>query len=300
MNRDRGGFLQKWFGGSSAPPAHLASALADLEKLASERVSLLRSCKVLETLLLELFTEPSIGQPPPLSAEEAGTKLAQGVPLLRDIALNLDEAAFRRRTLAVCAALPDAETLTAELCRKTLDPVLLLNDVLAGRPEMVTSQAELHGIDPALLATMLRLSALPWLATIADAWSSVRQRITWDHGFCPTCGSWALLAESRGLEQLRFLRCGLCATAWDGARFRCVYCGNQDHHSLGYFHVEGEEDKLRAATCEVCHGYVKVISTLSPLSTPQLLVADLASLHLDLAAADRGYYVPTIAANEED
>jgi hypothetical protein len=43
----------------------------------------------------------------------------------------------------------------------------------------------------------------------------------------------------------------------------------------------------------VCRGYVKVISTLAPLSAPQLLIADLTSLHLDLAAAaDRGFFVP--------
>ena len=62
--------------------------------------------------------------------------------------------------------------------------------------------------------------------------------------------------------------------------------------------MEGEEDKLRAATCDECRGYVKVISTLSALSAPQLLIADLATLHLDLAAADRGFFVPTVSGAE--
>src|SRR5262249_10102073 len=107
-------------------------------------------------------------------------------------------------------------------------------------------------------------------------------------------GSWPLLAESRGLEQLRYLRCGLCATAWEGSRFRCLFCGNDDHNKLGYFHVEGEENRYRAASCDECRGYVKVVSTLSALSPPQLLVTDLATLHLDLVAAEHGYFVPAI------
>jgi len=39
---------------------------------------------------------------------------------------------------------------------------------------------------------------------------------------------------------------------------------------------------------DLARGYVKMLSTLTPLQPPQLLVADLATMHLDLAAADRG------------
>src|SRR5262249_48658671 len=103
--------------------------------------------------------------------------------------------------------------------------------------------------------------------------------------------SWPLLAELRGLEQLRFLRCGLCGTEWEYPRLQCPFCGTRDHQVLGYFHMEGEEAKYRAATCDACRGYVKTVSTLAALSGARLLVADLATLHLDLAAADRGYTI---------
>src|SRR5262249_45021716 len=111
----------------------------------------------------------------------------------------------------------------------------------------------------------------------------------WEPGYCPTCGSWPLLGEFRGLEQTRWLRCGLCASEWEFARLQCPFCGTRDHRALGYLHVEGEETKCRAATCEECRGYVKMQATLFALSAPQLLVADVATLHLDLAAAERGY-----------
>jgi FdhE protein len=90
------------------------------------------------------------------------------------------------------------------------------------------------------------------------------------------------------------LRCGLCAAEWEFPRLRCLYCGEGDHRQLGYFSVEGEESLHRAAVCQLCHGYVKMVSSLTPLSAPGLLVANVATLHLDLAAADRGYLSPPI------
>ena len=47
--------------------------------------------------------------------------------------------------------------------------------------------------------------------------------------------------------------------------------------------------KWRAATCDECRGYVKMVTTLSALPPLALLVADAATLHLDLAAAERGF-----------
>jgi FdhE protein len=101
-----------------------------------------------------------------------------------------------------------------------------------------------------------------------------------------------LLGEFRGLEQDRWLRCGLCAAGWEFPRLACPFCDNRDHHRLGHLHVEGEEARRRASTCEECRGYVKAVATLGALSAPGLLVADLATVHLDLAAAERGYAAP--------
>ncbi len=285
-------FLTRWFGSPETVPAHLVEPLAELDKLGQKRTSLQGSCQVMKSILVELFAESLVHEPLALPPEQARAKLAEGVPLLRDVFLSLDDAAFRRRTVALCAVLQEkkAEHLSDELCKKRADPLALLHEVIAGRPEAVAAQADALGLDSAQLATVLRLTALPALMPFADALAPFRHGIPWEQGYCPTCGSWPLLGESRGLDQLRYLRCGWCASAWEGGRLRCVFCGNQDHHSLGYFHAEGEEDRLRAATCDECRGYVKVISTLSTLSPPQLLVADLASLHLDLVAADRGFH----------
>ena len=68
-----------------------------------------------------------------------------------------------------------------------------------------------------------------------------------------------------------------------------VACGNREHETLGFLSREGEENRYRVATCDACRSGVKMLSTLSALPPLMLLVADAATLHLDLAAADRGY-----------
>ncbi len=287
------GFFRKLLAGQSAPPAHLAGPLADLQRIAKQRPSLQGPCSLLADVLPVLFTEPAVEVVPPLAVDAAGAQLGAGVPLARAFPVTLDRPSLRRRWQGVCEAAANhqageaARALAAAM--DPLDPIALLAEVLAGRSEAVAARADALGLEAALAGTVLRLSALPALARIAAEWAGVRTAFHWDRGFCPTCGSYPLLAEFRGLDQTRVLRCGFCATGWDFLRLRCPYCDNTDHNTLGYFHVEGEENRYRAATCDQCHCYVKTLSSLAALSPAELLVADVATLHLDLAAAERGY-----------
>jgi FdhE protein len=167
----------------------------------------------------------------------------------------------------------------------------MLQEVLAGRPEMVRGRADALGLNAALAATVLRWTLFPVLSQFRASLEPLLAHARWERGGCPVCGSWPLLGEFRGLEQTRYLRCGLCAAAWEFPRLCCPYCGERDHRQLGYLHVEGEEGKERAATCDACGGYVKMVSSLSALSGPKLLATDVATLHLDLMAAEFGFSV---------
>src|SRR5262249_40832484 len=160
----------------------------------------------------------------------------------------------------------------------------MTQQILAGRPEEVHAQADALGLDAGLAAMVLRLTLFPVLTHVAAALAPLRRPAGWERGYCPTCGSWPLLGEFRGLEQARLLRCGLCASEWGFPRLRCPFCANADHRQLGYLHVEGEEGKYRAATCSICRAYVKMQTTLVGLSPPALLAADVQTMHLDLAA----------------
>jgi len=279
---------------TDASSRNLAGALLELQKLAQKRPSLAASCQTLSAILPAMFAEPTTEAPLALTLDMAQAKLRDGLPLLYGVALVIDEPALHRRWTAICAALrqTEADALADSVRQGKLRPTALLHGVLTTGPETLLNAIEPLGLISALAATVLRLSALPALAQITRSFADVRRGMAWDFGNCPHCGGWPLLGEARGLEQERFLRCGLCAASWQWGRLYCPFCANRDHHTLGYLHVEGEEDRYRAGTCDACRGYVKWVSTIFALSEPQLLVADLATLHLDLAAVERGFFVP--------
>jgi FdhE protein len=289
------GFLGKWLGQPAPAPPEVAAALADLARIRQERPALAGPAVLLGDLLPGLYADPGSETVPALSPKQASVKLADGIPLLRGEALAIDLRAFRKRGQHACATLGRHQPGDAVQALGTLfqnDPGKIaawVPEVLAGRPETVHAQAVALGLDPGLTATVLRLTLFPALSRVSKALAPLCQRHQWGHGFCPICGSRPLLGEYRGLEQTRWLRCGFCASGWEFPRLGCPCCGSTDHRRLGYLHVEGQEAEHRAATCDACHGYVKMVATLAPLDGPALLVADIATLHLDLAAAERGY-----------
>lgn len=163
--------------------------------------------------------------------------------------------------------------------------------MLDGRTEAIHAQAEALDLDGDMLRTLLRFSLFPALTRLNRQLAPLRAATPWQHGYCPTCGSWPLLGEHRGLEQTRVLRCGLCAGEWAVDRLLCPFCGSRDHADLSYLHVE-DQDQRRAATCERCHGYIKTLATLAPIPPIELIAHDLATLHLDMLALERGYIPP--------
>jgi hypothetical protein len=291
------GFLGKWLGRPSALPPAACDALVDLDRLARERPSLGRPAAVLADVLPWLFGEAILETPFVLTSDEAAAKRDGGIPLLCGERVRLDAGTFRWRWRGICAAVrrhqdgDAARALARALRPGGLDAGEMLQDVLAARPEAIHARAGALGLDPALTATVLRWALFPVLARFRAGLDSILQKIHWQKGSCPVCGSWPLLGEYRGLEQTSFLRCGLCAAVWEFPRLGCPFCDNRDHRQLGYLHVDGQEGKERAATCDACGGYVKMVATLTALNEPQLLVAEVATVPLDLAATERGFFV---------
>ncbi len=284
-----GGFLDKLFH-TPVPGPEVVEALADLGRLGRERPSLAEPVALLTKLLPALAAADPTLTLPTRSSEQVAGRLAAGLPLLRGEDVSFGRGALGRSWKAVCAIVrPKDDALRR-------GPLAWVEEmaaaVLSGRAEEVHARAGALSLDAGLVATILRFTLFPYLVCLNTALTPLRSGIPWGRGYCPTCGSWPLLGEYRGLEQDHWLRCGLCAAGWEFPRLACPFCDNRDHHRLGYLHVEGEEARRRAATCEECRGYVKAVATLGPLSSPGLLVADLATVHLDLAAAERGYAVP--------
>ncbi len=110
-------------------------------------------------------------------------------------------------------------------------------------------------------------------------------------GWCPGCGAWPALAEVRGLEQHRMLRCGRCGGEWEYELLRCSFCGERDHRKLATLGSDALP-RFRLDGCSTCQGYLKSATTLLPLSLGEILVTDLETVALDLAAEEAGYRRP--------
>lgn len=114
----------------------------------------------------------------------------------------------------------------------------------------------------------------------------------WARGYCPVCGAWPTLAEERGLERARRLRCARCGADWWTAPLACPYCGSFDHTRLGSLRPQAAGDTRRVDTCASCRGYLKSVATLTALPAADVALADLATVELDVAALEQGYARP--------
>jgi FdhE protein len=289
-----------------SPSQDLKEALLQLNKLKKERPALTGPADFFADVLPGLFAEENRNPVPGITPEQARSKLADGIPLLRSEKVEIDQASFQRRWLVIASAVArhqDKESgqKIADVFRNNhLDAEEIVVTVLSDSPHDLHSRAESLGLPPDLTATVARLTLFPVLAQWNADLAPLRSGAVWERGYCPTCGSWPLLGEFRGLEQIRWLRCGFCAAEWKVPRLFCPYCENRDHRSLGYLTVEGDGSKYRIDTCDSCRSYVKMLTTLTPLRSLQLLAADVATIHLDLAAAEKAYGASGKESQEND
>jgi hypothetical protein len=72
---------------------------------------------------------------------------------------------------------------------------------------------------------------VPLLRACSERW---RKHVppAWSHGYCPVRGAWPALAEARGLERARRLRCGRSAANWGIAWLHSANSGMDDHTQL--------------------------------------------------------------------
>jgi len=141
------------------------------------------------------------------------------------------------------------------------------------------------------LRVVAQMAALPLLQTCGRALAA-QVPSSWWEGYCPVCGAWPTLAEFRGLERKRWLRCGRCATGWEVAWLRCPFCDETQHANLGYLAPEEGETTRKVEVCDTCKGYVKAEPTVKHLAPWEIVLDDLATVPLEVAALDRGYHRP--------
>jgi len=262
----------------------------------------LKEAAGLYEVLLPLLRDADLRVAPVLILpDQVHKKMATGMPLLHDVELEIDDKALQELMLLLVAALESTgENNRHQYCRirqaleanrfntSTLLPYVTANEKDAFRA--ATSSLEL---EPDLLWALMQNVLKPaWRTWCRQLTCLVDVTTQWNKGFCFVCGAGAILGELQENNLVKHLRCGQCGADWPFRRLQCLYCGNEDHHTLGFLHAEPEQEKMRVEVCEKCRGYLKTIVSFAPAPPEMLAVSDLATLHLDYIAQERGYGRP--------
>lgn len=224
---------------------------------------------------------------PPVGAADA--------PLLHQRALQVDARQVHRllRHLLTIAAEGDvAGSATLGPYRPSAtDAVRLVAAAVRQDQAELGALAAAAGVDPGALTSVAHLAAFPLLQCCGRLLEDQVPRY-WPHGYCPVCAAWPILAERRGIDRSRRLRCGRCGGEWEVQWLSCVYCGEREHGQLGSLVPEDEGEMLKVETCATCRGYLKSLATLQGIHPFELLLQDLETVELDLVALERGYGRP--------
>ncbi|NIR44414.1 MAG: formate dehydrogenase accessory protein FdhE [Gemmatimonadetes bacterium] len=221
-----------------------------------------------------------------------GDAAPPGAPRLHGATLGVDGRRVQELLTRLLAATADGESASPPGAVSRSDAVAVLESALRFDAERLAGLAARVGGREGGLDAVAGFLALPVLYAAAARARKADLPEHWPHGHCPLCGARALLAEIRGLDRARLLRCGRCGSAWRMTWLRCAHCGESDHEKLGALLPEGSEETRKVETCATCRGYLKSLTTLQARPLTELLLADLETLEFDLAAMERGYIRP--------
>ena len=242
---------------------------------------------------------PELGTGPSITDQSTGSPEA---PLLHGAVVRVDPRLVRRlvRTLLREAASGGDEggvRLAKERARQ-LDALALLRAALTRDTGAIDRLGTAAGMEPDALGALVAVAQLAAMPLLHACERRFREQVnaTWMKGYCPICGAWPIMAELRGIERNRRMRCGSCGGDWALPVLHCPYCAEVRHDHLGSLLLEGEEQARRIDICRSCKGYVKTFNVLRPRSLRSLATDDLASVELDLVAHEHGYARPSHGA----
>jgi len=220
---------------------------------------------------------------------DGGRPLLDGAVI--SVAPKLIERWVRHILALAAAAGTEVEPLANAVAAGRLNPSLLFETGVSQDVDRFHEIARVERDYRGVLRGLASLIAMPMLQTCWRAWAE-RVPPDWTYGYCPVCGGWPALAEIRGLDGARHLRCGCCGSDWRTEWLRCPFCREGDHENLGSLVSPEGLGRQSIEVCDVCRGYVKTITTLTAIRADDVLLHDLATLPLDMAALERDYRRP--------
>lgn len=163
----------------------------------------------------------------------------------------------------------------------------------------IARMAQASDVDADALHAVISLLGVPFVQACRRQWASSISP-GWTEGHCPVCASWPAFAEVRGIDRQRYLRCGRCGAEWHGEVLRCSFCRNDDHEQMTSLVPDQQHARGVIDACRRCRSYVKAFTKLQGTPPAAVMLEDLASVDLDIAALEHGYARPAGAACEFD
>ncbi|GBD21090.1 Protein FdhE [bacterium HR28] len=271
------------------------SAVVDRLEALAERDEVLAPLARLYACVLRLASAPESQLFVQLLRAQAPQPSAS-VPLLHEQTLAVDVGQLARllqemSRVLVHHGLPASGELAEAITSGRLVALELIRAGVQAHTESLEQLALNTSLPDPLVRVMAHMTAMAVLSVLGRSIETTALEGWWA-GYCPVCAAWPTVAEFRGLERDRWLRCGRCGTGWRYPHQQCPFCGNSDHRTLRYFAEEGKQDSQRVEVCEQCRGYVKTFATLGPWSHGEVLLQDLVTVEFDLAAQEREYRRP--------
>ena len=225
---------------------------------------------------------------PPKSQENkipllAGATLAGDVTMVGYWWKRLMRAAYK-------SGAPNMSTLN-RIQHKRLNAVDLFKSSLCQNLKWFREIAVELDVNADALQAVALLLPVPFLQACNHRWASSIAE-SWTEGYCPVCGAWPAFAEVRGIERRRYLRCGRCGGGWQARCLSCSYCAMTDHEELVTLVPEKAGSNAVVDACKRCLGYVKSFTKLQGSDPASVMIDDLASVDLDIAALEQGYRRP--------
>lgn len=243
-------------------------------------------------ILREEYRQKMEGMTFPLEERLIAKKLAGGLPLLDfsagDFDFTMAKDYFLRLLEIAEKRLPGETTeFTRQIREGDIDfETMIRNSFNARSNEEFAFDIDEDAFD--IIELFVEESLRPALEGFAEKYSGVIKSSGWNEGYCPICSKEPKIGEIKGDEGRRFLFCNQCGFEWDYSRIKCPFCGNEEQQTLAYFTVE-EEEQYRVDVCNVCKRYVKMVDFRDSEEKANLDVEDIATLHLDMLAAEEGY-----------
>ena len=239
------------------------------------------------------------GAPPAIDAE----RFSQGVFVMaqtefgagfEDMSAELPEAA--RTLLPVMAKSFPALAAELDVLAQALSSGALAPEQLAAAG--FGGPAELPGMPEQTLRFAAAELVRPFVERQARDLAALVQALPWHQASCPVCGGAPNMSALRRKEDdsefikakggQRFLRCSCCATEWTHKRVSCPGCGCEEPEELVILRDPARPHE-RADACTRCKSFVLCLDAGELVDVPDLDVAALTMLPLEVQTREQGY-----------